>query len=84
MKRYIVIIVLAVFVAASFCAMPVYAQDNVIDKVGDWVATRGKNEPEKSMILAQRKSERAAKRAEKEMGKQSKQMEKGMKNAFGR
>ena len=84
MKRYMAIIVVAVFVVMSFCAVPVYAQDNVIDKVGDWASTIGKKEPEKSMILAQRKTERAAKKAEKEMRKQSKKMEKGMKDAFGR
>lgn len=84
MKRYITVVVLAVFIAMSFCAMPVYAQDNVIDKAGDWMATRGKQEPEKSMILAQRKTERAAKRAQKQMQKQSRQMEKSMKNAFGK
>lgn len=84
MKRFVIITVLVLFVAMSLFSMPVYAQDNVLDKIGDWAATRGKNEPEKSMILAKRRAERAAKRAEKEMRKQSKKMEKGMKDAFGR
>ena len=83
MKRYIAAVVAVVFLALSLMAMPVYAEDNVLDKVGDWWATRGKQEPEKSLILTQRKSERAAKRAEQEMKKASEQMQKGMKKAFG-
>ena len=83
MKRLMALVVAVVFIAMSLAAMPVYADDNVIDKAGDWWATRGKQEPEKSMILAQRKMERAAKRAEKEMKKSSKEMGKSMKNVFG-
>lgn len=91
MKKHVAIVVLVVFVAMSLCAVPVYAQDNIVDKVGDWAATRGLREPEKSMVLSQRKADRAAKRAEKELRKQSKKMEKGakkmekdMKDMFGR
>jgi cytochrome c-type biogenesis protein CcmH/NrfG len=83
MKRLMALAVVVVFIAMSLVAMPVYADDNVLDKAGDWWATRGKQEPEKSMILAQRKMERAAKRAEKEMKKSSKEMGKSMKNVFG-
>ena len=63
MKRYVALMVAVVFVAMSFVAMPVYAQDNVLDRIGDWWATRGKQDPEKSIILMQRRSDRAAKRA---------------------
>ena len=84
MKRWTALAVALLFIAMSLVAMPVYAQDNVIDKAGDWIATRGKQEPEKSLILAQRRSDRAAKRAEKAMRKQSKEMEKSMKNVFGK
>ena len=45
------------------------AHDNVVDKVGDWFATRGKTEQERKAILAQRKSDRIAKRAEKQARK---------------
>lgn len=84
MKRYVAAVVVVVFLALSFMAMPVYAEDNVLDKVGDWWATRGKGDLEKSMILTQRRAERAAKRAEKEMKKASEEMNKDMKKAFGR
>ena len=84
MKRWIALAVAVLFIAMSLVATPVYAQDNAIDKTGDWFATRGKQEPEKSLILAQRRADRAAKRAEKAMRKQSKEMEKSMKNAFGK
>lgn len=84
MRKYLTVIVLVMFVAVSLFAVPVYAEDNVFDKVSDWAATRGKKDPEKSMILAQRKAAREAKKAEKKMQKQAKKMEKGMKNAFGK
>jgi len=82
-KRFVAAVVAVLFIAVSLFAMPVYAQDNVLDKMSDWAAMRGKKEPEKSMILARRRSERAAKRAEKEMRKQAKKMDQGMKKAFG-
>ena len=84
MKRYAALILVVLFLVLSVTAMPVYAQDNVIDKTGDWFATKGKEEPEKSLILAQRRADRAAKRADKAMRKQSRQMEKSMKETFGR
>ncbi len=83
MKKYIAIVVLSIFVIGSLFAMPVYAQDNVIDKIGDWAATVGKDEPQKSMILSQRRADRAAKRAQKELEKTSKQAAKSAKNIFG-
>ncbi|MBN1526593.1 MAG: hypothetical protein JW919_03295 [Candidatus Omnitrophica bacterium] len=83
MKRLTALVVVAVFIAMSLVATPVYADDSVIDKVGDWWATRGKQDPEKSMILTQRRMERAAKKADKEMKKSSKEMGKSMKNVFG-
>lgn len=84
MKRCAALILVVLFLALSVTAAPVYAQDNVIDKAGDWWATRGKEEPEKSLILAQRRADRAAKRADKAMRKHSRQMEKSMKETFGR
>lgn len=84
MRKLVAGAVAAIFIAVSLFAMPVYADDNILDKAGDWWATRGKEDPEKSMILTQRRMERAAKRAEKEMKKSSKQMEKDMKGIFGK
>lgn len=84
MKKMVFAIMAVIFLAMSVMCMPVYAGDNVIDKAGDWWATRGKEDPEKSIILAQRQSARAAKRAEKEMKKASQQMQKDMKKAWGK
>jgi len=76
MKTLTTTVVLAVFILMSLCAMPVYAEDNLLDKIGDWAATRGKKEPEKSLMLAKRKAERAAKRLENELKKQAKKLNK--------
>lgn len=57
------------------------AQDNVVDKVGDWFATRGKTENERKAILAQRKTDRVAKRAEKQAMKAKKRAEQETKKA---
>lgn len=84
MKRYIAAVALVVFIAASLFAVPVYADDSIFDKIGDWIATRGKEDPEKSLIITKRQAERAAKRAEKELQKRSEEMSKGMKKAFGK
>ena len=84
MRKNITLLVAIIFLAMSFVCVPVYAGDNIIDKTGDWWITRGKSEPEKSMILAQRQTERAANRAEKEMKKASKQMHKNMKKTCGK
>jgi len=48
------------------------SQDSVIDRAGDWVATRGKDGVEKKAVLAERKAQRASKRASKEAAKQKK------------
>jgi hypothetical protein len=84
MKKVIALAVALVFIAISLFAVPVYAEDNVFDKVGDWWATIGKDEPQKSMILTQRKAERAANRAGKEMEKSAQHMEKGIKDIIGK
>jgi hypothetical protein len=84
MKKYVAAVVAVVFLALSIMCVPVYADDNVIEKTADWWATRGKQEPEKSMILAQRRTERAAKKADKEMKKAAKSMQKDMKKAWGK
>lgn len=39
------------------------AADNVLDKASDFVATIGKSDTDKKVVLAQRKAERAKKRA---------------------
>jgi len=57
------------------------AHDNVVDKVGDWFATRGKTENERKAILAERKTDRIAKRAEKQAKKAKKRAEQVAKKA---
>ena len=84
MMRLTALVLAVMFVMMSLVMIPVYAEGNPIDKAGDWFATRGKQEPEKSMILAQRQAAREAKKAQKAMEKQSKQMEKNMNKAFGK
>ena len=59
-----------------------HASDNAIfNRVGDWFATRGKSEPEKSAILAERKAKRAVDRAQKELEKRNKELAKETKKA---
>lgn len=65
------------FAVASASATPVYA-DNVVDNVGDWMATIGKKDLEKQVILTQRKAKREAARAQKEAERQAKQASKQM------
>ena len=48
------------------------SKDSVIDRAGDWFATRGKDGVEKKAMLAERKAQRASKRATKEAAKQKK------------
>jgi hypothetical protein len=87
MKRVMALLVITVFAVSSMTIFVDMAQaaggDNIIDKAGDWLATRGKEEPQKSMILAQRQAERAAKRAQQDMKKAGKDMNKSLKKAFG-
>ncbi len=49
---------------------------SAVDKVGDWIATRGKTPEEAQKIIAERQVKRAAKKAEKEAKKQAKMAEK--------
>ena len=66
--------------AVSISATPVYA-DNVVENLGDWMATMGKKDLEKQAILAQRKAQRQAARAQKETRKQTKKGAKQMDRA---
>lgn len=56
------------------------SQDTIVDQVGDWFATVGKSGMDKDTILAKRKAERTAERAEKGLKKAGKDMEKGINN----
>jgi hypothetical protein len=47
--------------AAVFTAVPAHAEDSVIDKAGDWIATVGKSPEEKDRILLERRTDRATK-----------------------
>ncbi len=50
--------------------------ESALDKVGDWFATRGKTPEEKTVILNQRRADRAVKEAEKMAKQAQKDMEK--------
>ena len=66
--------------AVSISATPVYA-DNVVENLGDWMATMGKKDLEKQAILSQRKAQRQAARAQREAQKQAKKAAKQMDRA---
>ena len=63
---------------AAFAAVPAYAEDSVLDKAGDWIATVGKSPAEKDRILLERRSDRVA----KEFKKGAEKMGKDLENAF--
>ena len=72
-----VLLVLALMGApAVVYAADAIAQDTVVDKVGDWMATLGKSGTDKDAILAQRKAERAAARTKRMAEKQAKKAQK--------
>lgn len=90
MKKLITLVLVLAFALSTPVFTPVtwaasdaseLAHDNVIDKVGDWWATKGKADQEKQAILAERKTARVAKRAEKQAAKAKKQAEKETKKA---
>ncbi len=80
-KRLLLSFLLAVlFAAAPLMTGQVWAevqeyQDNAFDKMGDWMATLGKQSPEKESILAQRKADRLARHAQKEAEKVAQEAE---------
>lgn len=100
MKRLLLCVIVVSFVltsSVSFAAMPWQkdtkvslenvTKDSVIDKVGDWFATRGKTDDEKQAILAQRRTQRASEKAQAEAAKAKAQLEKKMaetKKAIGK
>ncbi|MBI4342791.1 MAG: hypothetical protein HY599_05440 [Candidatus Omnitrophica bacterium] len=67
-------------------AAPVYAGqggagENIMTKTGDWFATMGKSETERTAVLAQRRAARAARQAQHEAEKSAKKAEKSMQGA---
>ncbi len=61
--------------AAAFAAVPAYAEDSVLDKAGDWIATVGKSPAEKDQILLERRADRVAKEFKKSADKMGKKLE---------
>lgn len=84
MMKRVALVAAVLCIVLSLGASAVYADDSVFDKIGDWWAVKGAKEPERSLILMQRKSQRAAKRAEKLMKQSSKELDKSMKAIFGK
>ena len=93
MKKWIVISLLIIvgFAAApsSAYAGNIQSGDSIVDKASDWLATIGKSPEDRDMILAQRRSERAAehlkeamKTESKKAGKQMEKMGKDMGKMF--
>ena len=84
MRKFMSVFILAGIMFSSITAVSYAAdfknQDSIVDKAGDWMATIGKSPEEKDQIIAQRKTDRVAKRiaeAMREGGRQAgKEMEK--------
>jgi len=88
MKKLLALAVLVCFALSAVPALEACAQgkstvsskeltdDSVVDKVGDWFATRGKSDAEKQKLLAQRKANRVVARAQKKIERQKKQSDK--------
>jgi len=79
MKKFIILLLAVAIVMSAVPAMAQrgsgsvdFQKDSVVDKVGDWFATRGKTPEEAKTIIAERKATRAAKRAQKEAERQKK------------
>ena len=49
------------------------SDESMINRAGDWFATRGKSDQEKQAILNQRKAKRAADKLKKQANKEAKQ-----------
>ena len=61
-------------------AAQVGSGDTVVDRVGDWFATMGKSGLDKGSILAQRRTERAAKRMEQAVHRSTRQVERSVRD----
>ena len=84
MKRFVTLFFIMSLMFSNLSVSVCYAgeyQENVLDKVGDSLATMGKKGLEKDQILAQRKAERLARHAEREAKKMQKEAEKAGKDA---
>ena len=66
-------------VTMTFTAAPAFANDTVIDKMGDWFATVGKPQSEKDQILVQRHMDRAAKKTGDSFNQAGKDLQKAFK-----
>lgn len=51
------------------------SEDSMLNRMGDWFATRGMTEEEREEMLAERRAERAAARAEREAERKDRQAE---------
>ncbi len=60
----------------SAMALEKASNDSMVDRVGDWVATRGKSPEEAQAIVADRKAKRLAAKAQKELERVQREAEK--------
>lgn len=83
MKKLLIFVAVAVVLAFAFSAI-VRSSDNAIDKTGDWIATVGKQDPEKSVILMRRQADRAAHRTAKALEETGRDVKKSMAGTFNK
>lgn len=83
MKKLIMFVAIAIVLAFAISAVT-RSSDSAIDKTGDWMATIGKEDPEKSMILMRRQADRAAQRTGKAMHETGRDVKKSMAEAWGK
>ena len=83
MKRFVTLFFIMSLMFSSLPVSVCFAgeyQENVLDKVGDSLATMGKKGMAKDQILAQRKAERMKRYAEREAKKMRREAEKAGKD----
>lgn len=84
--KYLVGVVAALSLSA---AVPVFAseqscsQDAIIDKIGDWLATLGKSEMDKQMVLADRCTKRVLRHTKHELEEANEKAGKEIGKALG-
>jgi len=81
MKKVLTVFVISLFVVAAAPSAVVFADEqevseNVLDKMSDWASTVGKDETQKTRILAERKAARRKKHMEKKAAQMKKKADK--------
>ena len=77
----VMVLAIGLSLVAASVSTPRVSADNVVDTIGDWVATIGKQDLEKQAILTQRKAQRQAAQAQREAQRQAKHASRQMDRA---